>query len=595
MTDYRIHPAIGIARVGNSDAGHYIAPESWQTDYVPPGGYRDADHKIKRMGCRFRIYEFVDNEPVREITAEHAIIEWEVHLVNKKAAKDVPVSTPGGPRMAPLNPGLLAADLTIDPGPQGVTGIKQNVKCWGAIGPSGESKNVKLGNLVTDRKGRLIVLGGHGRAESWGSSRLPKDWVQNPDWFDDTSDGPVRAHITFPGGVEFDAESAWVLVGPPDFAHPVVNLVTLYDVVVDTSAQVPNLPILPVTVPSFERDIYPVLHRAAHMQWTLMSTEAGTYGRCAMHGHGITGDFDMHDAVEHDRVEDALRLGGDFLNPVFFQKLHEKTSDNQVWRENIFKMLKDPNPGGIVDIVNTGEPNTMPPLEHLTLTPTQYEKFRRWSLDSPDNFDDDWDTTWDPVAPPQPTFSNIPLKDRPTVLDRAALDGGVGGSFEPGIEADWKIAEAATYQRPRPSIQAGSILPIPFRISSTMAPGHLTEGLSVPWQADFNLCTGNWWPGARPVLVTVDPGGSRTTGLWTRDYTDESVRMRPRPILEDFTDKNKYDKANSKYKEALYANQKMELNQEMVDHWHELGFIAPDPSVPAPWYIETERIEALIS
>ena len=129
------------------------------------------------------------------------------------------------------------------------------------------------------------------------------------------------------------------------------------------------------------------------------------------------------------------------------------------------------------------------------------------------------------------------------------------------------------------------------RLSGTarLPPGHLTEDLSVPWQADFNLCTGQWWPGARPVLVMVDPGGSKTIDLWTRPFTTKGVRILPRPKLEDFNNKFKYDEAHSKYKATVYANQRMGSNQEMVDHWHKLGFIAPDPSVPGPWYIETER------
>ena len=95
MATYEIYPSIGMARVGNSDEEYYIASESLQMDFVPPGGYRDAEGKIKRMGCRFRIYEFDDDGAiVREITSDDAVIEWEVQLVNKKAAKDYPDDHP---------------------------------------------------------------------------------------------------------------------------------------------------------------------------------------------------------------------------------------------------------------------------------------------------------------------------------------------------------------------------------------------------------------------------------------------------------------------------------------------------------------------
>jgi hypothetical protein len=52
-----------------------------------------------------------------------------------------------------------------------------------------------LGELRTDKFGRLLVLGGRGRAVAWkidGTSPLDDD-VNNDQWFDDTSDGPVRA------------------------------------------------------------------------------------------------------------------------------------------------------------------------------------------------------------------------------------------------------------------------------------------------------------------------------------------------------------------------------------------------------------------
>ena len=91
-----------------------------------------------------------------------------------------------------------------------------------------------------------------------------------------------------------------------------------------------------------------------------------------------------------------------------------------------------------------------------------------------DNFIDDWPDDGDPVEPPQPTFDDIPLRDRPRALTEAALGGCVGGSFAPGIEAGSKMAEAQTYQQP-------------FRISSEIEPGDLTQDLSVPWQADFLL------------------------------------------------------------------------------------------------------------
>lgn len=116
----RIHPAIGIARVGNSDE-YYLAPESsaglaqpgtplvgglpirpgTESDPITDQDLRDADGALKRQAQRFRIYQYDDpaaasNYPyqgqVQEVTLGSVVggktvtdIVWTVHLANKKA------------------------------------------------------------------------------------------------------------------------------------------------------------------------------------------------------------------------------------------------------------------------------------------------------------------------------------------------------------------------------------------------------------------------------------------------------------------------------------------------------------------------------
>ena len=97
---YRIHPAIGIARVGDSPDDFFIGPEAPGVppalnkpdgSSAQPGKYKDQQQQIKRQGARFRIYEYTEDAAgvvtkVREITSAEAQIEWEVHLANRKAA-----------------------------------------------------------------------------------------------------------------------------------------------------------------------------------------------------------------------------------------------------------------------------------------------------------------------------------------------------------------------------------------------------------------------------------------------------------------------------------------------------------------------------
>jgi L-Lysine epsilon oxidase N-terminal len=74
----------------------------------------------------------------------------------------------------------------------------------------------------------------------------PLDHFANNDgWCDDVSDGPVRALIQLKGITKtIEADSAWVIVAPADFAPPIENLITLYDIVYDEMAKLdPSLAI----------------------------------------------------------------------------------------------------------------------------------------------------------------------------------------------------------------------------------------------------------------------------------------------------------------------------------------------------------------
>src|SRR3954453_12040096 len=83
----KIHPAIGIARLGNSPTDFFIGPESPGVSVSPPGGYRDSKKRIKRQAARFRLFGYdAEGKLVREITSADAEIEWTVHLANAKAA-----------------------------------------------------------------------------------------------------------------------------------------------------------------------------------------------------------------------------------------------------------------------------------------------------------------------------------------------------------------------------------------------------------------------------------------------------------------------------------------------------------------------------
>jgi hypothetical protein len=115
VATYKIHPGIGIARLGNSDTEFYIAPETpaglpqgcdangnprYRADGITPvlvTTFRDAEGRIKRQAARFQVFVYDDESPEGrplkigdriEGGGNHGTlieIQWQVYVANKKA------------------------------------------------------------------------------------------------------------------------------------------------------------------------------------------------------------------------------------------------------------------------------------------------------------------------------------------------------------------------------------------------------------------------------------------------------------------------------------------------------------------------------
>jgi L-lysine epsilon oxidase-like protein/von Willebrand factor type A domain-containing protein len=252
ITSVKIHPAIGVARLGNSPGDFFIGPERIWDPPHPAGGFKDGQCRIKRQAARFRVFAYHDDDTVTELTAADADISWTVHLANKK----VVTRFPGGGS---------ASDLTIDPGPRTLTGPDQHAEFDdGTITlPGASAITVPLGEVRTDDHGRLLVLGGFGTSASPTSTPITS-FYENDGWYDDISDGPVTAHVKVTAtGDEFDAVGAWVLVAPPKFAPELESPTTLFDRVFQLASDQGwvNAP----AQPSYTDDIYPILLRARNI------------------------------------------------------------------------------------------------------------------------------------------------------------------------------------------------------------------------------------------------------------------------------------------------------------------------------------------
>ncbi len=243
-----VHPAIGVARVGDSPDGWFLGPEVPGPPVVPDGGYKDARGRVKRQAARFRVYGYDrDGALVGEVTADRAAIGWSVHLANGKAAwydfdeaLDIPAAMglPPAPLVAPSTPLRSArrnasivdrASLRIDPGLREIGGASVNADGGDPglrlDGGSFLGTAVSLGELRTDAAGRLLVLGGHGVSAPAIPGMLANTFANNDLWHDDTADGPVAATVWIDGR-QVPTTGGWVVVAPPNYAPGIQSVVT---------------------------------------------------------------------------------------------------------------------------------------------------------------------------------------------------------------------------------------------------------------------------------------------------------------------------------------------------------------------------------
>ena len=141
-----------------------------------------------------------------------------------------------------------------------------------------------LGELRTDAQGRLLVLGGYGRACGWGKHELPFD-VNNDEWFDDASDGPVSAVLVLEDDSAQPVQAgAWVVTTDPSYAPQIPNVVTLWDDIYDTwvrkldlardlfdkgKSDVAGGAFNPSYQPSFPDQIQPIFQSAELQKWVI--------------------------------------------------------------------------------------------------------------------------------------------------------------------------------------------------------------------------------------------------------------------------------------------------------------------------------------
>ncbi|APX10646.1 LodA/GoxA family CTQ-dependent oxidase [Tateyamaria omphalii] len=483
-----IHPAIGVARVGNSEDGYFLAADVIGATPHDTDGFRDAQGSLKRQVARFRVYATLTSGEVRELTDADAQIDWRVEIANLKAgwyefqhAMDLPPEQVFEPkkRNATFN-GDDRERLSIRPSPRTVSGPNQTSAPFDDGTFFG--KPVYLGELRTDEAGRLLFFGGHGTSEPLVPGTAPTTFANNDGWHDDTSDGPVRATVTI-GDTAFEATPAHVIVAPPNFGPGLFGVVTMDDVVRDLFFREGILE--PPEGTSFTRDIWPIFDRMTGHQWVCD-------GILLLAGQGTPLDARDPDIIA--QMADRTDASAPYRQAVF--NLFRNSNTEALNHAALPPFYGDTYGDKYLDGPREGE-LVNPAREDLFLTKTQYQHLQNWA---DGNFDSDW-----AGIPTVPVFDDIPTCDQPRELDRAALHECLGGPFHPGIEMTWPMRLASMWNpdipyrlRPLPEGE-----PVRQDYGDTLSraqalawdgpwgptgPGSLTRWMGVPWQTDEASC-----------------------------------------------------------------------------------------------------------
>jgi hypothetical protein len=559
-----IHPAIGVARVGNSPEGYYIGPEVPDPQPAAPGFYKDTSGAIKREAARFRVYGYnAQGEVVAELTQDNADIRWQAHLANKKAAwyqfqlaLDIPDAAMAKP--AELRNKDIAGDdrtnLVIDGGRVAITGKNVSGPEFRFDKGTFMGKEVYLGELRTDEVGRLLVFGGFGHSASY-NGRPVTTFANNDSWHDDTGDGPVTATVTV-GGRSLPVDPAWVVVAPPNYGPALKGIRTLYDALYDVFVGNGSLP-FPAKV-SFSRDIAPVLERFLDHQWV---------------NHGFAGYYGWQGLAP-------------FVNPEAMQRLSSTAPGRRALRRQVFNALREFTRDGESPVPWPwlyGDGMAIPPrtpLQYLAFSPTQYRMFQYWA---DGEFVDDWGTV-DLVR----ELTALPVAEQPAALDRAALDFCLADAFHPGCEVTWPIRHPSMFAAPfrirhrapdQPEPYYGTVLTPETALSVNgplyaQGPGDLTRWMAVPWQTDTASCRSGYElalsPRNDPYLPTFWPARVPNHVLTEEDY--QIVIDESRPLEE----RNEAFERRAVWLRGLKGQNAEQLSQ-MIDDWYQLGIVEVRP------------------
>jgi hypothetical protein len=561
----KIHPSIGIARVGNSRQpdGFYIGPQVVDPAPLPAQNYRDGTGALKREVAQFRIYGYDGaGRVVRELRMDaDTEINWTVELANHKAAwynfelaLDIPEAATA-PASTLRNASVTArSSLAIAPGSRSIDAPGAQGDAYHFTGGSCFGIPVPLGELRTDESGRLLVFGGQGKSASQ-DGKPPTTFANNDGWYDDTSDGPVSARLRLHGR-PIEVVPAWVVVAPPNYGPQQKSVRTMYALMTDLAIHAGHLPV--PTRPSFQHDLLPIFKAMCDLQWMNAGFAAGF-------GYGMPQYF---------------------MDPAYLAKLSEPGTTYAELRRTVANAFRNPSEADASQkpwpwIYGDAMDVPMPPIPRAmnSLTPTQLALLQYWA-------DGQFVADYDPQAPSPQLIEQVPLAEQPAMLDRAALEFCLADAFHPGCEMTWPVRHATMYLepyrwRPRakddPEPDYGSTL-TPAEANSYNGPlygqfpGSITRWMAIPWQTDTASCRSGYDRSYDPYLPTFWPARVPNQVLSEANYQkviDPSLSRYER--LAAFSERFDWDN-------TLGVGYKNQL-ATMIDDFDQQGLVLVRPGV----------------
>lgn len=562
----KIHPSIGIARVGNSrkDDGYYIGPQV--TDPLPknPGAYRDSTGALKREVAEFRIYGYdALGQVVRELSMDESTsIEWTVALANHKAAwynfelaLDIPEAATA-PATTLRNATIKdRSPLSIVPGARSINSPATQGSGYHFAGGEFMGIEVPLGELRTDKDGRLLVFGGHGKSASI-VGKAPTTFANNDGWYDDTSDGPVTAKLIV-NGREVEVAPAWIVVAPPNYGPQQKSVRTMYALMTDVAINAGQLPA--PTTPSFQNDILPILKAMCDLQWMNAGFAAGF-------GYGMPQYF---------------------LDPCYLQKLAMPGDTYAGLRRTLANAFRNPNDGDIsmkpwpwvygdaMDVPMPSVKNAM-----TSLTNTQLALLEFWAQGQ-------FVADYDPGRVAPESIDDVPVAEQPAMLDQASLEFCLADAFHPGCEMTWPVRHATMYSEPyrwrhrqanNPEPDYGTTLTSAEALSYngplyTQFPGSITRWMAIPWQTDTASCRSGYDPQYDLYLPTFWPARVPNQVLSEENYRKVmNTNLSREERLAAFHDRSDWDRTLGVGYDNQLAN--------MIDGFAEMGIVEVRAGIP---------------